>query len=60
MNERRAHNKADAGHSEPPASLPTPFEGEYQPDDAWSTIMQWLYHRMEVIHAETSDVLTLS
>ena len=46
-----------------PASLPHRFEGaleeemearmeRYKTDDAWSTIMQWLYHRMEHIQRE--------
>ena len=34
---------------QPSASLPDPFEGDYQQDDAWSTILQWLSHRAEQI-----------
>lgn len=58
-------NLQNTAHSDPPASLPARFEGSfegwaqdrvnsYKPDDAWSTIMQWLYHRMGQIHAEYS------
>ena len=35
------------------ASLPAPYEGDLRRDDAWNTIMQWLYARMEEIQAET-------
>ena len=65
MKEVTGINLENIAHSEPPASLPGRFEGaresdaqkridSYKPDDAWSTIMQWLYHRMVQIHAKSS------
>ena len=63
MEEFTEENLRNSEHSEPPASLPDRFEGardsrteerldSYKPDDAWSTLLQWLYYRMEQIHAE--------
>jgi hypothetical protein len=34
--------------SETPASLPAPFEGELGRDDAFATVMQWLYSKRTV------------
>ena len=45
--------KAAAKEGEAWASLPAPYEGDLRRDDAWNTIMQWLYAKMEEIQAET-------
>lgn len=38
------------GHNrQPPASLPAAFRGDLAQDDAFSTVMQWLYARMDAI-----------
>ena len=47
----RAANEALPGHSQPLASMPEPFKGDSTRDDAWSTLMQWLYYRAEQIMA---------
>ena len=47
----RAGNEA-LERVQPSASLPEPFQGDYRQDDAWSTILQWLYYRAEQIKAE--------
>ena len=51
LNATRAANDALPGHKEPPASLPEAFKGAFTRDDAWSTLMQWLYYRAEEIKA---------
>ena len=35
--------------TQPSVSLPEPFKGDYQRDDAWSTVLQWLYYKAEQI-----------
>lgn len=39
------------GHGrQPPASMPEAFKGNLAQDDAFSTVVQWLYARMDVVH----------
>ncbi len=42
-------NWGDRSDEAAPASLPAPFKGDLGVDDAFSTILQWLYSRMEAI-----------
>ncbi len=43
----------DAALAAPFASLPHPFEGSYAADDAGSTLLQWLYARIDAVHHGT-------
>lgn len=39
------------GHDrQPPASTPEAFKGDLAQDDAFSTVIQWLYAHMDVVH----------
>ena len=45
--------KAEAKEGAAWESLPAPYEGDLRRDDAWSTIMQWLYAKALETQAET-------
>jgi len=45
--------KAEAKEGAAWESLPAPYDGDLRRDDAWSTIMQWLYAKALEIQAET-------
>lgn len=40
-------NLEKAEHNDPPASLPHTYRGNLTQDDAFQTIMQWLYHKTD-------------
>lgn len=40
-------NLRSAGHEDPPLSLPHVFRGNLTQDDAFQTIIQWLYHKID-------------
>jgi hypothetical protein len=40
-------NLKSAGHEDPPLSLPHTFRGNLTQDDAFQTIIQWLYHKID-------------
>ena len=55
MARRNAADNAELPeHKHPLASLPGVFAGDYAQDDALSTIMQWLYARMESVRRDTT------
>ena len=43
----QAENLAKPEHGNPPASLPPAHGGNLTRDDAFSTILQWLYHKID-------------
>ncbi len=45
--EIQAENLAKPEHAEPPASQPHAFRGNLTQDDAFGTIIQWLYHKID-------------